>query len=141
MALNHARIGYRYPAYRYEVSREKIREYASVTGVRDQAYQRDDGDLAAPPTFAACFTLVQGTSRMLSDPDLGAHQRLVHGKQEYEFHRPVKLGDLLECTPWITDITTRRDNDFLKLQTDCVDVRSGEPVVTSRATIVFFGSP
>lgn len=140
MALNHDRIGHRYPSYRYEVSREKIREYALATGVRDEAYQRDDGDVVAPATFSACFTVTKGAERMFEDPDLGAHRSLVHGKQEYDFHRPTKLGDVLECTPWITDITTRRSNDFLTLQIDCVDARSGEPVVTSRATFVFLGS-
>lgn len=139
MALNHDRIGHRYPSYRYEVSREKIREYALATGVRDEAYRRDDGDLVAPPTFAACFTVTHGLERMLEDSDLGAHSRLVHGKQEYDFHHPLELGDVLECTPWLTDITTRRGNDFVTLQTDCVDARSGEAVVTSRTTLVFLG--
>jgi hypothetical protein len=122
------------------VSREKIREYAWATGVRSEAYQRDSGDLVAPPTFAACFTLVQGSARMLEDPDLGAHHSLVHGSQEYTFHRPIKLGDVLECTPWITNITTRGHNDFLTLQIDCVDACSGEPVVSSQGRFVFLGS-
>jgi hypothetical protein len=139
VTLNHDRIGHHYPSYRYEVSREKIREYALATGVRDEAYQRDHGDIVAPPTFAACFTVTQGVQRLLEDPNLGAHPRLVHGKQAYEFHRTVKLGDILECTAEITDLTTRRRNDFLTLQIDCVDARSGELVVTSRATFVFLG--
>jgi N-terminal half of MaoC dehydratase len=140
VALNHDRTGHCYPPYRYEVSREKIREYARATGVRDETYQRDDGDVVAPPTFAACFTVTKGAERLFEDPDLGAHVRLVHGKQEYDFHRPVKLGDVLDCTPWITDITSRRGNDFLTLQIDCVDAHSGEPVVTSYATFVFLES-
>lgn len=140
MALNRDRIGHRYPSYRYEVSREKIREYAFATGVRDEAYRRDDGDLVAPPTFAACFTITQSIERTLEDPDLGAHPRLIHGKQEYDFHRPLGLGDVLECVPSITDITTRRGNDFLTLQVDCVDTRTGELVVTGRATMVFLAS-
>jgi len=138
--LNYDRIGHHYPPYRYEVSREKIREYALATGVNDETYLRDDGDIMAPPTFAACFTLTQGVERMLKDPDLDAHTSLVHGSQEYEFHRPIRPGDVFECRPWITDITTRRGNEFLTIQIDCVDVVTDEPVVTSRGTIVFLGS-
>lgn len=140
IALNRDRIGHRYPSYRYEVSREKIREYALATGVRDEVYQRDSGDLVAPPTFAACFALARSFARMLEDPGLGAHWALVHGGQEYAFHRPVRLGDVLECAPWITDITTRGGNEFLTLQVDCIDAETGEPVVTSRSALVFLGA-
>jgi acyl dehydratase len=127
------------------VSREKVREYALATGVQDQVYTADARDVraedvVAPPTFAACFTVIHGGAGMFTDPDLGAHFTLVHGTQEYEFHRPVRVGDVLECTPSIADITTRGRNEFLTLQVDCVDADTQEPVVTSRGTIVFLGS-
>lgn len=140
MALNTDRVGHRYPSYRYEVCREKIREYAEATGVDDPAYRDDTADVAAPPTFAACFTVVRGGQAMFADPELGAHRTLVHGAQEYEWHRPLRPGDVLECTPWIAEITARGRNEFLTLQIDCVDVATGSPAVTSRGTIVFLGS-
>ncbi|MGH8909468.1 MAG: FAS1-like dehydratase domain-containing protein [Egibacteraceae bacterium] len=139
IGLNRDRIGHRYPTYRYEVSAEKIREYADATGAGDDDGQRREGD-PAPPTFAACFTVLRGAAQLFSDEGLGAHGGLLHGSQEYEFHRPVCSGDTLECTPAITGIATRRGNDFLTLQIDCLDAATGEPVVTSRATLVFLGS-
>lgn len=139
MALNQSRIGHRYSSYRYEVSREKVREYALATGVNDPRYQAEEGDVIAPPTFAACFTVVRG-GQWAGDPELGAHPALVHGSQEYIFHRPIRVGDVLRCTPWIADITVRGRNEFLTAQIDCVDDRTDEPVLTSRATIVFLGS-
>lgn len=75
---------------------------------------------------------------MFDDPVLGAHWNLVHGSQSYEFHRPVRVGDVLECTPRIADIKSRERMDFLTLEIACADAASGEPVVTSRGTIVFF---
>lgn len=140
IALNKARIGHRYPSYRYEVSREKIREYAGATGVSDAQYSADDGDVVAPPMFAACFTVIRGGGQMFADSELGGHFALVHGSQEFEFHRPVRLGDVLECTPQIADIQWNGRNEFLTLQIDCNDARTGEPVVTSRGVIVFLGS-
>lgn len=127
------------------MSREKVREYALVTGTTDPAYLADpadvpSGEIVAPPTFAACFTVTRGGGAMFTDPDLGAHWTLVHGSQEYEFHRPIRVGDVLECTPWIADISARGRNEFLTLQIDCVDAGSKEPVVTSRGTIIFLGS-
>ena len=137
--LNPDRVGHRYPSYRYEVSREKIREYALATGERDEAYQRDVGDLVAPPTFAACFTVLRGAAPLFSDDQLGAHWSLLHAGQEYEFHRPVRVGDVLECTPSITELRNRRGNDFLTLRVDCVDAGNGEAVLTSHGTLVFLG--
>lgn len=144
IALNRDRIGHRYPAYHYEVSREKIREYAVATGVSDAMYMSDpaevpSSEIVAPPTFAACFTIGGGAS-LFTDAELGAHPALVHGSQAYEYQRPVRPGDVLECTPWIADISYRGRNEFLTLQIDCVDHESKEPVLTSRATIVFLGS-
>ena len=93
----------------------------------------------APPTFAACFTVTRSVELFL-DPDLGAHFNLVHGSQEYEFHRPVHVGDTLICTPKIADIKAKGHMEFLTQQIDCVDAETNEPVVTSRGTIIFLGS-
>jgi acyl dehydratase len=120
------------------VSREKVREYAAATGVTDPAIDDDSGPTVAPPTFAACFTVGRNTA-MFSDPELGAHFNLVHGSQSYAFHRPVRVGDTLECTPTITDITAKGGMEFLTLEIACREAGSGEPVVTSRGTIIFFG--
>lgn len=136
MALNPARIGHRYPAYRYEVSREKIREYVLATGAQDPGMLAESGEVVAPPTFAACFTIARGFGWM-ADPELGAHPALVHGEQSYEFHRPVRVGDVLICTPSIAAIRSLGRSELLTVQVDCADEATGEPVVTSLATIVF----
>jgi hypothetical protein len=60
MALNRDKVGTSYPSYTYEVSREKIREYASALGESDPRYFSDGDDCVAPPTFAACFTVIKG---------------------------------------------------------------------------------
>ncbi len=95
------------------------------------------GEVVAPPTFAACFTIGRFDA-LFSDPELGAHWNLVHGSQEYVFHRPVRVGDALACTPRITDLRARSRLDVLTLEIDCVDADDGAPVVTSRGTLIFF---
>lgn len=138
IALNTDRIGHVYTPYRYEVSREKVREYANATGAGGEAATADEGATLAPPTFAACFTVTRSVEMFL-DPELGAHFNLVHGAQEYEFHRPVRVGDTLVCTPRIADIKGKQSMEFLTLEITCVDAETEEPVVTSRGTIIFFG--
>ena len=145
MALNHDRVGHRYSSYAYEVSREKVREYATATGVGEPAYRADPVDvpsheLIAPPAFAACFT-VGRLDVLLDDPELGAHPGLVHTQQSFTYHQPIRVGSTLRCTPQITDIAARSRMEALTVSTECVDDATGEPVVTGVSTLVFSSSP
>jgi hypothetical protein len=94
-------------------------------------------DIVAPPTFAACFALGRGTGP-LADPELGVHPNLVHGSQEFSYRRPVRGGDVLECTPTIVDIADRRRMELLTYDVECVDAATKEPVVTARTVLIFF---
>jgi hypothetical protein len=140
MALNRDKVGTEYPAYTYEVSREKIREYAQALGESDPRYSSDGDDCIAPPTFAACFTVIKGGAAAFSDPDLGVHPALVHGSQRFVFgERPVRPGDRLTCTPRIADITARGRNELLTVEVDC-RFEDGSLAVRSEAIIIFLGS-
>ena len=141
MALNRSKVGSSYPTYRYEVSREKIREYAIALGESDPRYQSDGDDCVAPPTFAASFTLTRGLMALLGDAELGAHPALVHGSQAFRWGaRPVRPGDVLSCTPRIETITARGRNEFLTTVVECRFADTDEPAVEAESVIVFLGS-
>ena len=141
MALNQSKAGSTYPTYRYEVSREKIREYAVALGETDPRYHSEGDDCVAPPTFAASFTLTRGLMLLLGDADLGAHPALVHGSQAFRYGtRPVRPGDVLDCTPRIMSITTRGRNEFLTTVVDCRFAGTDELAVEAEVVIVFLGS-
>lgn len=140
--MNTDRIGHVYPSYTYEVSREKMREYAEATRIDDPVYRADPAEvpleeIVAPPTFAACFS-VGRTRDLIADPELGAHWNLVHGSQGFTYYRPLRGGDVLRCTPQIVDIAAKGPMELLTNQIECVDAASGEPVLTARSVIVFF---
>lgn len=139
MALNTELVGKTYEPYTYEVAREKIREYASALGETDPRYVSDGDDCVAPPTFAACFTIIKGGAPLFADPELGAHWNLVHGSQRYEFGRSVRPGDVLTCTPRLADVQARGRNEFMTVEVDC-RFADGERAVLSTATIVLLGS-
>ena len=140
MALNRDKVGSTYPSYTYEVSREKIREYATALGETDPRYFSEGDDCVAPPTFAACFTVTKGGAAVFADDELGAHPAVVHGSQRYVYgDRPLRPGDILTCTPRIADISARGANEFLTIEVVCEDAE-GHHVVTSEATIVLLGS-
>ncbi|MFN2557191.1 MAG: MaoC family dehydratase N-terminal domain-containing protein [Nitriliruptorales bacterium] len=140
MALNRSKVGTTYPSYRYEVSREKIREYATSLGETDPRYLSDGEDCVAPPTFAACFTVARGGNAPFGDADLGAHLNLLHGAQAFIFGaRPLRPGDVLVCTPRIADISSFGGSEILSLEVDCRFSDSDQRAVLSRSTIVFMG--
>jgi hypothetical protein len=141
MALNTAKVGTTYPPYTYEVSREKIREYASALGESDPRYHSAGDDCVAPPTFAAAFTVTKGGEAIFADPDLGTHQTLVHGSQRFEYgDRPLRPGDTLTCTPRVGDISVRGKNEMLTIEVDCRFADDDGLAVRSEAVIVFLGS-
>ncbi len=141
MALDPQRVGHRYPAYRYEISRAKIREYALALGETDTRYLSDGDDMVAPPTFAACFTIDEALRQILGDPQLGAHTTLVHGSQTFSFgERPMRPGDVLNCVVTLSDLTLRGANEFLTVNSECRFDDTGDVAVISDATIVFLGS-
>ena len=138
LGLNAQLVGKVYPAYIYEVSREKIREYAAALGETDPRYFSEGDDCVAPPTFAAAFTVIRGNQALFADPQLGAHEALVHGNQRYEYGaRPVAPGDRLICTPTIADITERAGNDFLTTEVECRFADDDTLAVRSSTTLVF----
>jgi len=141
MALNTALVGKVYPTYRYEVAREKIRDYAFALGETDPRYFSDGDDCVAPPTFAAAFTVIRGGEPAFDDPELGAHKALVHGSQRFTYGaRALTPTDVLLCTPHIEGISSRGENEFLELHVTCNFADTGDLAVRSEATIVFLGS-
>ncbi len=141
MALNRDKVGEVYPSYTYEVTRAKIHEYAVALGETDPRYLSEGDDCVAPPTFAACFTVIRGGAALFADPDLGTHPSLVHGSQRYRFgDRPLRPGDVLVCTPRIAEISVRGANEMLTIEVDCRFEDTGEPAVLSEGVIVFLGS-
>lgn len=143
MALNRDKIGQEYPTYTYAVTRVKIREYAAALGESDPRYFSDGDDCVAPPTFAACFTITHAgvANSVFGDDDLGIHPALVHGSQAFRFgDRPLRPGDVVECTPRIADIRSRGRNEFLTLEIDCRFADGGDLAVHTENVIVFLGS-
>lgn len=139
MAVDAELAGREYPAYTYEVSREKIREYATALGETDPRYFSDGDDCVAPPTFAAAFTITKGGAPLFADEELGLHWNLVHGSQRYEWGRHVRPGDVLTCTPRFGGVTVRGGNEFVSMEVECLHA-DGELAVRSTATIVLFGA-
>jgi acyl dehydratase len=103
--------GKAYPAYEYEVGREKIREYARTVGEDDPVYfDRESArragfrEIPAPPMFAVGYSAGSLTPAMV-DPEVGINfAMLVHGGQEFVWGEPVCAGDTITTETRIADI-------------------------------------
>ena len=77
---------------RFEVTRERLREYAAATN--DPIEQHVDGDVANPvfaivPVFES---LMEPALEVVPIPLIG---KILHGEQDLRFHRPIRPGDVL----------------------------------------------
>ncbi len=146
MPLDESFTGRVYPPQTsYEVSREKIREFADAIGdpnphYRDAEVARAAGhpDVIAPPTFITIVNLA-AINVIVSDPELGLdYARMVHGDQQFTYTRPVHAGDQLLLTTHIDRIMFRAGNDFINLRAEITD-GGGAHIATTRAQLVVRG--
>ena len=143
--IDHKYIGKEYPPDEYEIGREKMKEYARAVGdtspyYHDRAFgaASEYGDNIAPPVFASVYNLL-GAAKVFIDPELNLNfLMLVHGEQEFEWHKPVKPGDVLTTTGRIADIYEKGSNDFVVYEARSVN-QDGELVTVGRATFVIRG--
>lgn len=145
MALNRDFIGRTFESDEpYEVSRTKIREFATAIGDSNPLYLDRDAaqaagypDVIAPPTFPIVFTLANSA---LGDPELNLNYAMVvHGEQRFEYARPVHAGDVVTCSTTITGIRSAGSNEVMTLETK-VRAQDGTHVCTTYNSIVERGA-
>jgi acyl dehydratase len=103
------------------------------------AYQGPNAT-TAPLTYPIAFmaqALAGGSSAFL---ELGLNfMTLVHGEQEFEYLRPIRLGETLTLTGRVGDVYEKTGSsgtlDFVVLETEAKDAE-GKPVFFSRNTLI-----
>ncbi|MBA0127329.1 MaoC family dehydratase N-terminal domain-containing protein [Haloechinothrix sp. YIM 98757] len=77
---------------RFEVTRERLVEYAEATNDPIEAHRA--GDIAAPVfAIVPVFQSLMEPALEVVPPSLMG--RIVHGEQDFRFHRPIEPGDVL----------------------------------------------
>jgi acyl dehydratase len=77
---------------RFEVTRERIAEYAAATNDPIAAHRRGD---VAPPVFAIVPVFPSLASPAVGVLPAKLVPQIVHGEQDFHFHRPIYPGDRL----------------------------------------------
>jgi len=146
MPLNRALVGKEYPSVRYEVGREKLREFAESVGETDPIYHDEEAaraaghpDIPAVPTFPVVLTLRVG-QKVYNDPELGLdYGRVVHSEQEFSYHRPIFAGDRLLAAGRVATVESKGRHEVLAIETR-VTTEAGEPVCSALMTLVSRGT-
>ena len=109
MAIDTKFIGKTWPEQSYDVSKEKIKEYAKAIKNLDPHYVDEEfakkskyGCIIAPPTFCVVFgaNLIEP---VFFDNELKLNlAMLVHGEQSFEFYEVVKAGDTITTSSRIS---------------------------------------
>ena len=110
--------------------------YCQAIGETNPAYPQSASDAdgkIAPPTFAAVYALGAGSGSLAA---VGvAPSRLIHGEQEFEWSRAIRVGERLTTTGRISEVEQKRSLTFVTAESTVVD-EAGEVVCVSRATIL-----
>ena len=130
MSLNAELVGKTYPTVAFPLDAERVAAFAKVVG-----HEGDD----VPPTFVTVPEVAAGLANILADDELGLDlSRVLHAEQEYEWGRPLTIGETLTAETTIADIRTKGTTSFVTLRTDLRD-EARRMVVVATSTLVLRG--
>ena len=138
-------IGREYGPIIYVVGQEKIKEYAQAIGDVNPLYidpefakKSKHGAVIAPPMFVVVFARDM-LVKLFSDGEVKLDMfRLVHGEQEFTFHKIVKASDTIKTSGKIKNIYQKNNNDFIELETKSYN-QNNELVVEGLWTFIIRG--
>lgn len=128
--VNPAAQGKVYPDVEFDLEPSLVRGFAALFG--------DPGPV--PPTIltAAEFAVIPA---IVGDTELGIDfTRVVHGSQEYEYRRPLVVGERLLARARLASIRRRGGADLLTIETELVD-RGGMVAAVCRSLMIERGAP
>ena len=146
MPLNQSLKGKEYQEVSFTVERDRVVQFADAVGEDNATFRDADaatsqgyGEQLAPPTFVTVMQIMT-SGQVVLDQELGLNYALVvHAEQEYEWRRPVQVGDVLSAVPRIADIYAKGSNEFLVIEADIKDA-AGQTVVIARTTLLSRGT-
>ena len=133
MPLNFGVAGKSYEPARMKITATQIAEYAAASGDDNPAH-RTGPDQVAPAVFPVvpAFGVL---ARVVMDPELGVDNPLmmVHGAQEFVYHRPICPDTEVTVHPSIVAVEDKGKGATFTTRVDVVD-EDGEVLVSEYAT-------
>ncbi|GAB10343.1 hypothetical protein GOARA_056_00900 [Gordonia araii NBRC 100433] len=117
----------------FDVTRERLGEYAAATNDPIEAHR--DGDIGSP-----VFAIVPAFDAMLSPvvdvAPIEIFGKVVHGEQDFWFHRPIKPGDVITTRARAIGYDTVESGARLSIHVECRD--ANEELVNEQYLLAFF---
>ncbi len=121
-----------------------VRVFAQALMSTDDIYQSENAPV--PPTFPFVMPYwgsmgVGGAAGLPIDKLRGPGRAILHGGQEFEYHRWPKVGDVLEGHGTIIDVYEKEKSsggklEFYVTKTDWNDAATGDPVCSVIFTLI-----
>ena len=139
-------IGKEYPETTFEVEKGKIKEFARAIGDKSPIFHKEEAakaegfdGLALPPTFPTVFAMTGGMMmKVIADLKINM-VKMLHGGQEYTYHKPIKPGDIIKGKTKIANIFEKSGKggsmDFIVLETTYTN-QNGEKVLVDTSTLI-----
>lgn len=137
-------IGHALPTSVLDIERGRLKFFAKAIGEIDSVYfdevaARAAGhpDLPAPPTFLFSADLDTGALEQMLVTLKVDMNRVLHGEQEFTYHRMVYAGERITVHSKIADIYDKKNGalEFIVKQSRAVDAQ-GEMVAELRCSLV-----
>lgn len=114
--IDKSHIGYKPEPVTVDIEKGRLKFFARATGQEDPIYLDEDAAkaagysaLPAPPTFLFSIDLEQDNPMGFLDM-LGVNvARILHGEQEFTYHKPICAGDTITLSSRIEDIYDKRN--------------------------------
>jgi acyl dehydratase len=120
----------------FEVTAERIAEYAAATNDPIAAHL---SGAVAPPVFAVVPTFFSMAPAALEVAPVELLMKLVHGKQDFHVHRPIRPGDVLTCRASATGYASLSTGSTVTVRAESRDA-AGELVNEQWITAFFRGA-
>ncbi len=136
----------------FEIEKEPIRRWAEAIGnsnplYRDEEYAKETkyGGIIAPPGFVGNYSYpvkAGGQPRRVQSP----FWRVLNGGSEYEFFKPVRVGDILTATSQLAELFERQGRPgigrmLFQVTETTYKNQNGEVVVKTRNTGISYEGP
>ncbi|MFD6057668.1 acyl dehydratase [Rhodococcus wratislaviensis] len=145
MSLDRSVIGREFPAVSLLITRSRLQNFAKATGQHDPVYLDPDAakqaghrDLPVPPTFVFGIELeAPNPFAFLEDLDVDL-RTVLHGEQQFDYHRMAYAGDELTAASRITDIYEKKGGllEFIVRETTVTNQDGARVAVMRGVTVV-----
>ena len=147
MAIDKSLIGQTGKPFTVPIEWSKVREFARAIHDPNPVYfdpalaQKECGGIPVPPTFlqVAAFWMSED-SMPTAKIDL---KRILHGEQDFEFLKPIFVGDVLTGASRIADVYEKEGGRGGKMSFMVTEIeyknQKGETVAFARGTLVETG--